>query len=106
MGLGRAAGGCGKIGGDLASRRVELGALGYAVALVLAERTSRVIFWALDQRREWREKWRREITTEAEASILTKIREMVKAEEGITGEEMLERLSREVEISGNGVKGK
>ena len=87
---------------DLASRRVELGALGYAVALVLAERTIRVIFWALDQRREWREKWRREIV----ADVVTKMREMVQADEELTAKEMLERLSREVGASGNGAKGK
>ena len=87
---------------DLASRRVELGALGYAVALVLAERTSRVIFWALDQRRQWRNKWRREIRNE----FVAELREAAKAEEGITLTEALERLSREVEASGNGAKGK
>ena len=37
---------------------------------------------------------------------MTKMREIAQADESITVEEMLERLSQEVEASGNGAKGK
>ena len=43
---------------DLANAQVDLAAVVYAAIAVLAERGVRVMFWALDQRRQWREKWR------------------------------------------------
>ena len=92
---------------DLASRRVELGALGYALAVVLAERSIDVIFWALERqqiRRQERRERQERLRNEGRAALATEIREMMQS--GVTGEEMLERLSQEVEASGNGAKGK
>jgi len=39
---------------------VDLGAAVYGMAAVIAERGVRMVFWALDQRRKWREKWAKE----------------------------------------------
>ena len=92
---------------DLASRRVELGALGYALAVVLAEGGVDMIFWALERqqrRMEERRARQEQLRNEGRAALATELREMVQG--GVTGEEMLERLSREVEASGNGAKGK
>ena len=43
---------------------VDLGAVLYAMAAVLAERGVRLMFWALDERRKWRAKWRAEAREE------------------------------------------
>ena len=43
-----------------ASGLVDLGAVLYAMAAVLAERGVRLMFWALDERRKWRAKAREE----------------------------------------------
>ena len=70
-----------------------------------------MIFWALErqqrrmeERRARQELLRSQGRAEERAVLVTEIREMVQA--GVTGEEMLERLSQEVEASGNGAKGK
>lgn len=49
---------------DLANAQVDLAAVVYAAAAVLAERGVKVMFWALDQRRQWRDKWRAEAVAE------------------------------------------
>lgn len=49
---------------DLATAQVDMGALLYAAAALLAERGVRLMFWALDQRRKWRAKWRAEAVAE------------------------------------------
>ena len=46
---------------------VDLGVVLYAMVAVLAERGVRMWFWALDQRRKWREQWRREAQAEGRA---------------------------------------
>ena len=52
---------------DLANAQVDLAAVVYAAVAVLAERGVRVMFWALDQRRQWREKWRAAAIAEGRA---------------------------------------
>ena len=52
---------------NLAATLVDLGAVVYAMVAVLAERGVRMWFWALDQRRKWREQWRREARAEGRA---------------------------------------
>ena len=49
---------------ELLSSLVDLGAVLYAMAAVLVERGIRMWFWALDERRKWREKWRTEARAE------------------------------------------
>ena len=44
-----------------------MGAVLYAAAAMLAERGVRLMFWALDQRRKWRAKWRAEAIAEGHA---------------------------------------
>ncbi len=43
---------------------VDLGAVLYGMIAVLAERGVRMVFWALDERRKWREKRREETRAE------------------------------------------
>ena len=52
---------------ELATAQVDIGAVLYAAAAMLAERGVRLMFWALDQRRKWRAKWRAEAVAEGHA---------------------------------------
>ncbi len=52
---------------ELATAQVDIGAVLYAAAAMLAERGVRLMFWALDQRRKWRAKWRAEAIAEGHA---------------------------------------
>ena len=52
---------------ELATSQVDIGAVLYAAAAMLAERGVRLMFWALDQRRKWRAKWRAEAVAEGRA---------------------------------------
>ena len=52
---------------DMAATLVDLGAVLYAMAAVAIERGFRVMFWALDKRKEWREKMRAEAQAEGRA---------------------------------------
>lgn len=52
---------------ELATAQVDMGAVLYAAAAMLAERGVRLMFWALDQRRKWRAKWRAEAIAEGHA---------------------------------------
>ena len=49
---------------ELMAGQVDLGAVVYAMAAVLAERGVRLMFWALDERRKWRARWRAEARAE------------------------------------------
>ena len=55
---------------ELMTGQVDLGAVVYAMAAVLAERGVRLMFWALDERRKWRAKWRAEARAEGLAEGL------------------------------------
>ena len=70
-----------------AASLVDLTAVVYGMIAVLVERGVRMVFWALDQRRQWREKRR----NEAQADLITKM-----LDEGIpqTPEDM-ERFARD-----------
>ena len=59
---------------------VDLGAVVYAAVAVLAERGVRVVFWALDERRKWREKWRAQAQAEGRAEGLAEGRVEGRAE--------------------------
>ena len=50
-----------------ASSLVDLGAVIYAAVAMLVERGIRAMFWALDERRKWRERWRAEAQAEGRA---------------------------------------
>lgn len=69
---------------------VDLGILIYATISVLVERVTRMWFWALDQRRQWREKWKAEIREE----VLGEGIEQGRAEADREFEEWLERARR------------
>ena len=73
---------------------VDLGILIYATISVLVERAIRMWFWALDQRRQWREKWKAEILEEVKPQILEEGIERGRAEAGREFEEWLERARR------------
>ena len=70
-----------------AASLVDLAAVVYGMIAVLVERGVRMVFWALDERRKWREKRR----NEAQADLITKM-----LDEGIpqTPEDM-ERFARD-----------
>jgi len=52
---------------------VDLGAAVYGMAAVIAERGVRMVFWALDQRRKWREKWAKEAEDRGQAKERARI---------------------------------
>lgn len=70
---------------------VDLAAIIYGMIAVLSERGVRVMFWALDQRRQWRERWRQEARAEGRATGLAEGREQGRAEM----KAHLERVARE-----------
>lgn len=88
---------------DAAARFVDLAAVIYGMVAVSVERGGKIMFWALDQRRQWREKWRKEIESAAEERVRaeteqelvnTRVRyeshlEQVARERGIPLEELL-----------------
>ena len=55
---------------DYAATLVDLGAVLYGMVAVLTERGVRMVFWALDERRKWREKRREEAKAELIADML------------------------------------
>ena len=57
----------GRAGWEIMAGQVDVGAVIYAMAAVLAERGVRVMFWALDERRKWRAKMRAEAQAEGRA---------------------------------------
>ena len=65
---------------ESAATLVDLGAVVYGMAAVLAERGVRMVFWALDQRRQWREKWRKEAEATGMATGLARGRTEGRAE--------------------------
>ena len=48
------------VGPGGAAELVDLAAIIYGMLAVLFERGVRLMFWALDQRRQWRDRWRKE----------------------------------------------
>ncbi len=56
-----------RVGPSAAAELVDLAAIIYGMLAVLFERGVRVMFWALDQRRQWRERWRQEALSEGVA---------------------------------------
>ena len=80
---------------DKTAGLVDLGAVVYAMIAVSVERGVRMIFWALDQRRQWREKWR----AEAQAELLAAIRADARASDDPEFEERVERIAREKGIA-------
>ena len=103
----------------LASSMVDLGAVLYGMIAVLVERGVRMIFWALDERRKWREKWRAEAQAkgraeghaegraeghaegraegraEGQTELLTEALTAAQAEGNQEAEALLKRLARE-----------
>lgn len=74
---------------------VDLAAVIYGMIAVLTERGVRVMFWALDQRRQWRERWRQEARAEGRATGLAEGRDQGRAEERAAMKSHLERVARE-----------
>ena len=54
----------GRASWEILAGQVDVGAVIYAMAAVLAERGVRLMFWALDERRKWRAKMRAEARAE------------------------------------------
>ena len=79
------------VGPAEAAELVDLAAIIYGMIAVLSERGVRVMFWALDQRRQWRERWRQEARAEGRATGLAEGREQERAEM----KAHLERVARE-----------
>ena len=76
---------------------VDLAALIYGMVAVLIERGVRMIFWALDQRRQWRaalrEEWREEGRQEVRAAVKQRDQVLTRLaqEKGLTLAELLEQ---------------
>ena len=82
-----------------AGEMVDLGAVAYAMAAVLIERLIRMWFWALDERRKWREKWRSESRAEGQADLLNQMWAEARAEGNQDLVERLERIASEKGIA-------
>lgn len=54
----------GRASWEILAGQIDVGAVIYAMAAVLAERGVRLMFWALDERRKWRAKMRAEARAE------------------------------------------
>ena len=91
-----------RVGPSAAADLVDLAAILYGMLAVLFERGVRVMFWALDQRRQWRERWRQEALSEGvaigvaegqakERAAMTAHLEQVAREKGIDLDELLPR---------------
>ncbi len=80
---------------ELSASLVDLGAVLYAMVAVLVERGVRMWFWALDERRKWREKWR----TEARSEGVAEGRAEGRAEAEREFEEWLRRMAQEKGIA-------
>lgn len=101
-----------------AASLVDLGAVIYAGVAVLVERGVKVMFWALDERRKWRDKWRAEAQeegrvegraegrvegrVEGSAEALTALLEAGRAEGNHDLEELISRIAKERGIHLNG----
>ena len=79
-----------RVGPAAAADLVDLAAIIYGMLAVLFERGVRLMFWALDQRRQWRERWRQEVRAEVRAEIKSHL-ERVAREKGIDLDELLPR---------------
>lgn len=82
------------VGPAEAAELVDLAAIIYGMIAVLSERGVRVMFWALDQRRQWRERWRQEARAEGRAEGKAEMKahlERVAREKGIDLDELLPR---------------
>ena len=82
---------------------VDLGTVIYAMAAVLTERVIRMWFWALDERRKWREKWRKEAQAEGRAEgqtdLLNRMWVAARAEGNQELAAQVERVAREEGIT-------
>lgn len=79
---------------ELMAGEVDLGAVLYTMVAVLTERGVRLMFWALDQRRKWREKMRAEMRAEVRAEARAEVR----AEEAQRYENWLAKVAAEKDI--------
>ena len=86
-----------------AASMVDLGTVIYAMAAVLTERVIRMWFWALDERRKWREKWRKEAQAEGRAEgqtdLLNRMWVAARAEGNQELAAQVERVAREEGIT-------
>lgn len=90
----------------LAATLVDFAAVLYAMSALLVERGVVIMFWALDKRREWREKMRaemrEELLEEVRADVREEaqadVREEAQAEISRRYQAWFERLSREKSI--------
>ena len=87
------------VGPGGAAELVDLAAIIYGMLAVLFERGVRLMFWALDQRRQWRDRWRKEAQAaglaEGRAAGLDEGRAEGRAEERAAMKAHLERVARE-----------
>ena len=82
-----------------AASMVDLGTVVYAMVAVFVERVIRMWFWALDERRKWREKWRREAQAEGRADILNQMWATAHAEGNQELAAQVERIAEEKGIT-------
>ena len=87
---------------EAAAKFVDLAAVIYGMIAVSVERGGRLMFWALDQRRQWREKWRKEIEDEVRAeteremqAVRAETEQRVRAESRQMVQSHLEQVARE-----------
>ena len=78
---------------EAAAKYVDLAAVLYGMAAVAVEKGGRLMFWALDQRRQWREKWRQEIVAETEERMEAETEERVRQAKA-RQEETIKHLER------------
>ena len=90
----------GRASWELAGDLVDLGAALYGMVAVLGERGIIIMLWALDKRREWREKWRAEARAEGLARAEGGRRVEPRAEVIKRYEERLERIAAEAREKG------
>ena len=91
---------------DLTATMVDLGAVSYAALAVIAEQGVRLMLWALDKRREWRERWQAEAmdagfaegNAQGHAKGLVEGRTEGRARERRRNEEWLKKVSEETGI--------
>lgn len=82
------------VGPGGAAELVDLAAIIYGMLAVLFERGVRLMFWALDQRRQWRDRWQQEARAAGRAEERAAMKahlERVAREKGIDLAELLPR---------------
>ena len=81
---------------DEAASLVDLGIVVYAVVAVLAERTSKMIWWSLAQKKQWEESKRQEGRQEGRQAVLTQLEQIPEGQRSAEVQRILDEGWREV----------